>query len=65
MAKYTMDCPVKGCGQVMEIDADGEDEAVDKLVEAGDAHFAKVDHPMDAKMTPQEKRAMTKKFMKS
>ena len=60
-----MDCPVGGCGQVMEIDADGEDEAVDKLVEAGDAHFTKVGHPMDAKMDPEEKRAMTKKSMKS
>ena len=65
MAKYTMQCPVDGCGHVMEAEADGEDAAIDALVEAGDKHFADVEHAMDQKMSPEDKRAMTKKFMKT
>jgi len=61
--KYTMLCPVEGCGHKMEAEAESDDEAVSKLVSAGDGHFADVGHPTDQSMTPEAKQQMTKKYM--
>lgn len=62
--KYTMHCPVEGCGHVMEAETDSDDEAVKQLIAAGDKHFADVGHPMDQSMTPEMKEKMTKEHMK-
>ena len=62
--KYTMHCPIEGCEHVMEAEADGDDEAVTKLVAAGDAHFAEVGHTADESMTPEMKEKMTREHMK-
>ncbi|MCH7541690.1 hypothetical protein IH981_02865 [Patescibacteria group bacterium] len=61
--KYTMHCPVEGCEHVMETDAESDDEAVGKLITAGDTHFADVGHPMDQSMTPEMKNKMTQEHM--
>ncbi|MEX0622034.1 MAG: hypothetical protein WD187_03540 [Candidatus Woykebacteria bacterium] len=58
-----MHCPVETCEHVMEADAENDDEAVGKLIAAGDAHFAEVGHPMDQSMTPEMKDKMTSEHM--
>ena len=62
--KYTMYCPVERCDHVMEAEAEGDDDAVKMLIEAGDKHFADIGHPMDQSMTPEMKEQMTKDHMK-
>lgn len=62
--KYSMHCPVEGCQHVMEAEDETDDEAVKKLVEAGDAHFAQAGHPIDQSMTPEMKEQMTRDYMK-
>lgn len=61
--KYSMHCPVEGCGHVMETESQTDDEAVTSLVAKGDAHFAEAGHPQDASMTPEMKTQMTKEYM--
>lgn len=61
---YTMHCPVDGCTHVMNVDAQTDDEAVAKLIAAGDAHFADAGHPVDQSMTPEMKEKMTMQYMK-
>jgi len=62
--KYTMHCPVENCDHVMEADAETDNEAVGKLITAGDDHFAQVGHPTDDSMTPEMKDKMTREYMK-
>ena len=62
--KYTMHCPVEACETVMQADAENDDEGVEKLIAAGDAHFAEAGHPMDQSMTPEMKDKMTREYMK-
>ena len=62
--KYTMHCPVENCDHVMEAEAETDDEAVGRLITAGDNHFAEVGHPMDESMTPEMKTKMTREYMK-
>ncbi|MCH7541668.1 hypothetical protein IH981_02755 [Patescibacteria group bacterium] len=47
----------------MEADAENDDEAVGKLITAGDDHFTQVGHPMDQSMTPETKDQMTREHM--
>jgi hypothetical protein len=61
--KYMMHCPVEGCDHMMEVEAMNDEEAVTKLVAAGDAHFAEAGHPVDQSMTPEMKTQMTKDHM--
>jgi hypothetical protein len=64
MPKYSMHCPVEGCQHVMEAEADNDDEAVTKLMAAGDDHFAAAGHPADQSMTAEIKESMTRQSMK-
>ena len=49
--KYTMHCPVEGCGHVMKAKGETKEDAVAPLMKAGNDHFAKVGHTMDKAMT--------------
>ena len=62
--KYTLHCPVESCDHVMKVEGDSDDDAVKKLIVAGDEHFAHVGHPIDQSMTPEMKEQMTKEHMK-
>ena len=63
-ATHSMHCPVEGCGNIMEVHAHDDEQAVTLLVAAGDSHFAEVGHPIDQAMTPEKKAEMTRQHMK-
>ena len=61
--KYTMHCPIEICDYVMATESDSEDEAVKKLIAAGDKHFADAGHPVDHSITPDMTTKMPREYM--
>jgi len=61
--KYTMHCPVEGCGHVMEAEGKTKEEAVEPLMKAGNDHFLKVGHDMDDSKTREEQKQLTLEHM--
>lgn len=63
--KYTMHCPVEGCGHVMEAEGETREEAADDLIKAGNVHFPDAGHDMKDSMTPEKQKQMTMEHMQS
>ncbi|MEK9146626.1 MAG: hypothetical protein AAB639_00335 [Patescibacteria group bacterium] len=58
--KYTFKCPA--CGQPVEVEAENDDEAVDKLMAAGDVHQKEV-HAEMPPMPQDQMRNMVREQM--
>jgi hypothetical protein len=59
---HSMNCPVEGCTFNMEVHAHDDDEAVQKIMMSGKAHFEDA-HPDAPAMNPDEMVAATKAGM--
>lgn len=62
---HSMTCPVGNCGHEIEVHAHSDDDAVQKIMVAGKAHFEDAGHPADQAMSPEEMEKMTREAMKS
>jgi predicted small metal-binding protein len=60
--KYSFKCPAP-CNQEIKVDAQNDDEAVNKLMAAGKAH-AKEAHPKMPPMPDEQMKSMLKSGMK-
>jgi hypothetical protein len=60
--KYSFKCPAP-CNEEIEVDAQNDNEAIEKLMTAGKAH-AKKAHPNMPPMTDEQMKTMLKANMK-
>lgn len=60
---YSFTCPAPGCGHITTVEANTDDDAVDKFMTAGGEH-AKTAHPAMPMMPEEQMRQMVRTGMK-
>lgn len=60
---YSFSCPAPDCGQTMTVQAQSEEEAIDKLMMMGAEHGKEV-HPDMPQQSHEEAHAMVRNGMK-
>lgn len=61
--QYSFTCPAPGCGHTMEVEAENDDEAMGKLLVAGDEHGKQV-HPNIPQMPEEQAKEMVRVGMR-
>ena len=61
--KYSFTCPFPGCGHTMTVDAQNDDQAIEKLLVEGDKH-GKAVHPNLPQQPLEQAQTMVRVGMK-